>query len=341
MPLTALVVGLGSIGRRHARNWTQLGLGPVWVCRQTDNPQPEAVAVDRHFARLDEALAAGPDVVLVTNPTHLHVSTTLAAVRAGSHVFVEKPIGATLDGVDELIAAAAAGGRQLVVGYNLRFHPGLARLRELLHQGAVGRPLSLRAEVGEYLPGWHPWEDYRHTYAARREMGGGPVLTLSHELDSVCWLLGQPTQVTCATAHSGVLEIDTEDAAEILLRFPPDVLASVHVDYLRRPPRRIVEITGEDGVLRWEYEENRVLVYAPATREWRVELGSPAFDRNAMFLAQARAFAVRVQGLEVEPSPLPSAAEGAHVLRVALAALQSAAEGRRITLSAGTPPQDP
>jgi predicted dehydrogenase len=337
-PLAALVVGLGSIGRRHARNWAQLGLGPVWVCRQTDNPQPEAVAADRHFTRLDEALAAGPDVVLVTNPTHLHVPTALAAVRAGCHVFLEKPLGATLDGVDDLIAEAAGRGRHLMVGYNLRFHPGLARLRDLLHQGAIGRPLSLRAEVGEYLPGWHPWEDYRHTYAARRAMGGGPVLTLSHELDSVCWLLGRPVQVTCATAHSGVLEIDTEDIAEILLRFPPDVLAAVHVDYLRRPPRRFVEATGEDGVLRWEYEENRLLVYAPATREWRVELGRPAFARNDMFLAQARAVAARVQGREVEPSPLPTAEEGAHVLRVALAALQSAAEGRTVALPPVAPP---
>jgi predicted dehydrogenase len=331
MALTALIVGLGSIGRRHARNWSTLGLGPVWVCRQTDNPQPETVDVQRTFTDLAEALAAGPDVVFVTNPTHLHVVTALAAVRAGCHILVEKPLGASLDGVVELLREAHDRGRHVMVGYDFRFHPGLARMRDLLQQGAIGRPLSSRAEMGEYLPGWHPWEDYRQSYAARREMGGGPVLTLSHELDSVCWLLGQPTEVLCATANTGALEIDTEEVAEILLRFPDDVLASVHVDYLRRPPQRTIEVTGSEGILRWEYEANRLLVYAPGTREWRIEQGRPTFDRNDMFLDQTRAVAARIRG--ANQSPLPTGDEGAALLRVALAALQSAREGRTVELS--------
>src|SRR5262249_50268204 len=159
--MKALVVGLGSIGRRHARNWATLGLGPVAICRQTDNPQPEPLGIEAiEYRDLDQALAdARPEVVLVTNPTSLHVATTCAALRAGAHVLVEKPLGHALDGVQVLLEMARQGARHVAVAYNLRFHPGLRRLKQLLDQGTIGMIVTARAEVGEYLPNWHPWED--------------------------------------------------------------------------------------------------------------------------------------------------------------------------------------
>lgn len=329
-----LVVGLGSIGRRHARNWAALGLGEVWLCQQAGRPQPELPGVKKPaFPSLQAALAAGPDVVVVSNPTSLHVATARAAVDAGSHVLVEKPLGASLVGVADLLEAADRQQVRVMVGYNLRFHPGLARLRDLLHAGAIGRPLSARAEMGEYLPGWHPGEDYRSSYSGRADLGGGPVLTFSHELDALCWLLGRPARVTCLAARVSSLEITTEDVAEMALQFAGGAVASVHVDYFRRPPRRSIEILGEDGILRWEYDENRLLVYAPATGEWRLEAGDPRFERNDMFLAELRAVAARVAG-ETNPNgaPLATGQEGAAILALALAALRSAADGRTIIL---------
>jgi predicted dehydrogenase len=331
-----LLVGLGSIGRRHARNWAALGLGEVWVCRQAHMPQPEPLGVDvRTFDDLDAALAAGPDVALVTNPTSLHVPTALAAVRAGCHVFVEKPLGASLDGVAELLAEAERRQRHVFVGYNLRFHPGLARARELLLAGTVGRPLSAHAEMGEYLPAWHPWEDYRHAYSARRELGGGPILTFSHELDSLCWLLGRPKRVVGLAAHVSMLEVDTEDVAEIVLQYEGGAVGSVHVDYVLPLPRRYLEIVGEEGIVRWEYDENRLLVYAPVTREWRVEQGRPSYTRNDMYLDELRHVAACVRGEVREPRV--DGTQGAAVLVVALAALRSAAEGRAIDLTRDGP----
>ncbi|MCA1646468.1 MAG: Gfo/Idh/MocA family oxidoreductase [Chloroflexi bacterium] len=286
--MRALIVGLGSIGRRHARNWAALGLGPVVVCRQTDSPQPEPLGVDaREFTDLDQALAERPDVVL---------------------------------------------GKLLVVGYNLRFHPGLARFRQLVQGGAVGKPISARAEAGEYLPDWHPWEDYRASYSGRRDLGGGVLLTFSHEIDSLCWILGAPASVMAMAVHASSLEIDTEDVAELVLQFPNGPLASVHVDYLRRPARRSIEIVGEEGVLRWEYEENRVLRYAPATRQWRVEEGDRRFQRNDMYLAELQHLAACVRG-EVE-SPRVDGQQAAAILAIARAAQQSSVAGRAIDLRA-------
>jgi predicted dehydrogenase len=335
--MRGLVVGLGSIGRRHARNWAALGLGPLAVCRQARTPQPEPLGVAaREFFDLEDALNAQPDVVLVTNPTSLHLKVACRAVRAGAHVLIEKPLADSLEGIAELLDLARRGRRQLMVGYNLRFHPGLLRLRELVHQQAIGRVVSVRAEVGEYLPDWHPWEDYRQGYSGRRELGGGAVLTFSHELDAVCWLLGAPTRVVALVAHASALEIDTEDVAEIVLQFASGGLANVHVDYVRREPKRCIEIVGEEGVLRWEYEANRLLRYVPAVRQWRQELGDPDFSRNDMYLAELSHFAACARG-EVE-RPVIDGPQGAAILAIALASLRSSETGQAIDLLAEREP---
>jgi predicted dehydrogenase len=331
--MRGLVVGLGSIGRRHARNWAALGLGPLAVCRQARMPQPEPLGVAaREFFDLDEALNAQPEVVLVTNPTRLHLEVACRAVRAGAHVLIEKPLADSLEGVAELLDLATRERRQLMVGYNLRFHPGLLRLRELVHQQAIGRVVSVRAEVGEYLPDWHPWEDYRQAYSGRRELGGGAILTFSHELDAVCWLLGAPTRVMALAAHASSLEIDTEDVAEIVVQFTSGALANIHVDYVRREPRRCIEVIGEEGVLRWEYEANRLLRYVPAVRQWRAELGDADWTRNDMYEAELRHFAACARG-EVE-RPLIDGRQGAAVLAIALASLRSSETGQAIDLQA-------
>jgi predicted dehydrogenase len=330
--MRGLVVGLGSIGRRHARNWAALELGPLGVCRQLGAPQPEPLGVEaQEYRDLDQALAdEQPDIVIVANPTSLHVETAREALQAGAHVLVEKPIGHTLAGVHELIELAENKRKHVLVGYNLRFHPGLQRVRELLSANAVGRVVSARAEAGEYLPDWHPWEDYTKGYAARRDLGGGALLTLSHELDSLCWLLGAPRRVLAVVSHASSLEFDADDVAELVLQFVQGHTASVHVDYVRRPPKRALEIVGEEGVLRWEYDANVVRQYTPITRQWRVEEGDPKFQRNDTYVTELRHFVACVRG-EIE-RPLIDGKQAAAILLLALAAQRSSADGRAIDL---------
>jgi predicted dehydrogenase len=330
----ALIVGLGSIGRRHARNWSALGYGPLAVCHQHGAPKPEALGVEaREYHDLARALQVEqPDVVLVTNPTSLHVSAARAALEASAHVLVEKPLGSSLEGVDELLGTARRQCRSLMVAYNLRFHPGLARVKALVEQRAIGRLVSARAEVGEYLPDWHPWEDYRRSYSGRRELGGGAVLTFSHELDALCWLLGPPRSLSAMAAHVSSLDIDTEDVAEITLEFEGGALGSVHVDYVRRPPRRTLELVGEHGVLRWDYHAHRVEMYTAESGQWCVEEGDPTWSRNQMYVDELRQFVECTRTERAEP--LPDGRQGAAVLLVALSALRSAAERRTIDLQA-------
>jgi predicted dehydrogenase len=302
------------------------------ICHQVRGRQPEALGVEaREYDDLDRALRLErPDVALITNPTSLHVAAAHAAIEAGAHVLVEKPLGSSLQGVAELLEAARSRGRWLIVAYNLRFHPGLARMKTLLDQRATGRVVSARAEVGEYLPDWHPWEDYRRGYSARRDLGGGVVLTCSHELDALCWLLGAPARVTAMATHASSLELDAEDVAEIVLQFESGVIGSIHLDYVRRVPRRSIEVVGENGTLRWDFHRNQLEVYSAETRQWRNEDGDPTYARNQMYVDELRHFVETVEGA-ARPSTL-EARQGAAVLALALAALRSAAEGRTIDL---------
>ena len=171
-----LIAGFGSIGRRHFRNLLALGERDILFYRTGHSSLPEAelegFVVE---SDLEAALAYRPQAVIVANPTALHLQVAIPAAEAGCHLFLEKPVSHSLEGLDRLQAALQHGGGRAFTGFQYRFHPGLDWIQRLLTQCAVGRPLSLRAQWGEYLPGWHPWEDYRRGYSARADLGGGVV----------------------------------------------------------------------------------------------------------------------------------------------------------------------
>ena len=158
--------------------------------------------------------------MIVSNPTALHLDVAIPAAEAGCHLLLEKPITDRMDDrVNTLNKIVADKKLQVLVGYQFRFHPVLARIKALLQTGTLGKPLSVRAHWGEYLPGWHPWEDYRQGYAARKDLGGGVVNTLCHPLDYLRWLFGEVDSLSAMTGQVSQLELDVEDVAEVLLKF--------------------------------------------------------------------------------------------------------------------------
>lgn len=326
-----LIAGVGSIGRRHLRNLRQVGAGDLLAYRTLQRPVPELDGAVPIFANLDEALDQKPDAVFVTNPTSLHVATALAAARRGCHVFIEKPLSHSLDGVDELRTVVEASDLVALVGCNLRFHPLLRRARDLLRDGAIGQVTGARLEVGEYLPDWHPGEDYRTGYSARRDLGGGVILTLIHELDYAYWIFGDIEHVYAVAGRRSGLAIDVEDTADILLRSRAGVTINVHMDYIQRPPTRTLRVTGEEGTLRWDYYQGRLALYSVQTKAWQEWAEPPGSDRNQMFLDEVSHFLDCLHG---RARPLIPLREGKRVLEVALAAKRSAESGERVSLPA-------
>jgi predicted dehydrogenase len=286
----ALVLGTGSIGRRHCMNLRALGAARLDVfdaeperCR----PVVEELGAVAH-ARLEDALAAGPDVALICTPPVCHVEQALAALEAGCHVFIEKPLSHSLERVEELAALARVRRRVVQVGYNLRFHPGLRIVKRLVDEGTLGRPLWAEAESAQYLPDWRPWQDYRTNYTARRDLGGGILLDGSHEVDYLTWLLGRPDELLCMAGRVSDLEVNVEDCATLLLRFPSRALASVHLDFVQRDPARWCKVAGERGTAHWCFSAREVrltLADAPSSQSMPYE-----FDVNEMYVAELRHF---------------------------------------------------
>jgi predicted dehydrogenase len=213
--------------------------------------------------------------------------------------------------VDQLQAAAKRSGSRILVGFQFRFHPTLRKAAELIEAGELGKVLTLHAHWGEYMPNWHPWEDYRQTYAAREELGGGVVRTLTHPLDYVRWLVGEVTEVRALTGHLSPLEMDTEDVAEIGLRFTVGAIGGVHVNYVQRPPAHRLEIVGTQGTLQWDNADGVLHVHKMSQPFGESSANPPApveetfappdgFERNVMFLDMMRHF-LAVARREAEP----------------------------------------
>jgi predicted dehydrogenase len=266
--LAVLVAGAGSIGRRHVANLAALGVERLAVC-DPDEERRAAPGVES-FVALEAALERfAPDAVFVCTPPALHVEHARAAVAAGSDVFVEKPLAASLDGVCELEREAAAAGAVVQVGYNLHFDAPLLRVRELVDAGVIGTVRYARIEFGQYLPDWRPWQDYRASYTARRALGGGIVLDASHELAYALWLLGDPVDVRCLAGRVSELEVDVEDCATILLRFASGAHGDVHVDFVQRAPTRTCTLAGDRGTIACDLDARTVSVFRAATDEWQ------------------------------------------------------------------------
>jgi predicted dehydrogenase len=325
--LKILVVGRGSAGNRHIQNLMHLGYRRLSVYRSR---RAGSVAVSsgeeiRCYYDLEEALSQGPDVVFITNPTSFHMPVALAAAEHGCNLFIEKPISHSLEGCEELLSLVKRRKILATVGYNLRFHPVLQTAREILLEEKIGKVLSVRAWVGQYLPDWHPGEDHRACYMARPELGGGVILTLSHELDYLFWLFGRVTEVTAVCARSEELEMSTESLAEIILQFDNGIVGQVHLDCLRRTPARGCEIVGTEGTIQVDIVESTIRVYA-AGSSVPTTVERPLRDSNAMYLDEAEHFLTCV---ETERSPKVALQEGIAVLKIALAAHRAAQTGVR------------
>jgi predicted dehydrogenase len=316
-----LIAGLGSIGRRHLRNLVTLGERDVILYRTHSSSLADNELGDFPVETdLDAALARRPDAVIVSNPTALHLAVAIPAAEAGCHLFLEKPVSHSLARIDELRRAVQGGGGQVFVGFQFRFHPTLQAAAQLLAEGAIGRPIYAHAHWGEYLPNWHPWEDYRRSYAARAALGGGVVLTLCHPLDYLGWLLGRAEFAWAYIATLGDLGLQVEDFAEIGLRFPSGTVGSVHLDYLQLPPTHHLEMVGTRGSLLWDNATGMLRLCRLGGTGWENFEPPAGFDRNWLFLEEMRHFLSVANG---HADPRCTLEDGIHTLEVAVQALAS------------------
>jgi predicted dehydrogenase len=273
----ALIVGTSGIGARHAANIRSLHPDATLIgVRATPSE-----AITKLEMLLVPDLSAGvserPDFAVVALPPALHANAAGLLLDANVPLYLEKPPALHAGELEKRVHNAEARGLVTMTGCVLRRMPGFCRLRELIRSGEYGTPLHARLSVGQWLPDWRPGRDYRETYSARRELGGGVLRDLVHEFDLARFLFGGFDAVTATARNTGTLEINTEDVADVLLR-RPDMTANIHLDYLDRTHHREGRVILTSGTATYDALAGRLAVYRSASPTPEEMGGEDAFS---------------------------------------------------------------
>jgi predicted dehydrogenase len=328
MALRILVVGAGSVGRRHLRNFASLGCRVATMDPRSDRLLEAATQVDLALAtdRLPELSGEHFDGVVIASPPKYHVAQALLALQGRVPVLLEKPPSLTIDEALEL-EREVAKGVPLVLGYTYRWWPALRAFRDRLKTADLGRALHARFHLSAQLADWHPWERYQDFFMASRELGGGALLDESHFVDLMLWMFGMPDSVFARVEKLSGLEIDTDDNVDLLAVYGQGLRVSIHLDLYGRPHERFISVTGDRGTLRWSFDPSQIQFSASEASNWDTE--SFSGERNDMFLACAREFIEVVEGRR---APTCTAADGVAVMRVVEACRASSDLGCLIQL---------
>lgn len=341
-----LMVGLGSIGQRHVRNLRHLMGEKVKIMayrtRKLSHVITELSSIEqannveekydiRSYDSFDHAMDQEPDAIFICNPPDMHMPIALKAAKRGCPLFIEKPLSHKYDQVNELIELVESQNLVSFVGYQMRFHPCLQKVHALIRQKKIGEIQSISVQIGEYLPGFHPYEDYRNMHESHQERGGGVILSQIHELDYIYWLFGFPKRIFTIGGHLSRLDIDSEDTASILMEYNIEgksIPVHLHQDFIQRPPTRTCKIIGDDGKIMVDLRTSTVNVFDSQGGLAETSFYE-CFQRNQLFLDEMTHF---LECLQKNQTPLVTVRDGAESLRMALAARESLSTGQVVEL---------
>lgn len=322
--MRVLLIGCGSIGMRHLRNLKSLRIENLMafdtVADRREHAQQECGA--RPFDSLDAALRSGADVAFVTTPTHLHVPIALQAARAGCHLFIEKPLSHTLEGIGDLLKEIDSRCLISLVGCNMRFHPGPATVKRLLGDKVVGEVIAARIQTGSFLPRWRPWQDYRQSYSASPEWGGA-ILDCIHEIDLALWYFGPANVVGAACLPAKMIGLEADGLAEIILCHESGMLSNVHLNFVQRDYRRTCQVIGSQGTIYWDFSNHQVVVYGADGQLARSLPEPDGWQVNQMYVDEMAHFLQAVQTGSQTVNPISG---GLAALHIALTAKQMSLE---------------
>lgn len=320
-----LIIGCGSIGKRHARILRQLGVNRLVLC-DTDEEQLDAAARQipdaETFRSFDQALKQRMDAVFICTPPGYHLNQAIQALQHGCDVFLEKPLSDSMDQIDVLEKAVHTSDRLLMVGLCFRYHQGLQVVRKTISEGQLGKLLAIRASLGEYLADCRPGADYRSLHVAGKRMG--VALDLCHELDFVRWIAqSHPLRIFACSGKFSDLEIEADDLAEIIMPLKNGVLTSIHLDYFQRARRRISEYYCSEGTVIADLSDWNTCIlrtYSVKTGDW--EERRIAMERDDMFRAMDYEF---LTSMTTRKAGYPDLTVGIDVLKMSLAVKRSSA----------------
>jgi predicted dehydrogenase len=321
------------MGERHLRLARELNPGSdIRVLHHRARNQ-ESLHSDGIFIDVAAAIGFDPQIAVICNPASLHINLAQVLAEKGTHLLIEKPLSDSLTGVEVLLDTCVQKNVVLQIGYNLRFISSLQHYRELLKDNLIGKVLSVRCEVGQYLPSWRPEVDYRQTVSARQDLGGGALLELSHELDYLRWIFGEVEWVRATMSRQSDLKIDVEDSVHLALGFKgqsggQQLIGVVDLDFIRHDRTRSCTAIGEGGTLRWHGLTGEVTIFEPSTNSWR-ELFRASSERDESYIAEWKSF---LKSVEENMDPVVSGEDGLRVLEIIEAARKSSPTGVQVAV---------
>lgn len=287
-----LIIGCGSIGERHIKNLLSLKAGQLFVFDIDKERINEIKNISPHIEasyNIGELWKKKPEIVFITVPTALHVKYALEAARKGCHLFIEKPLSNDISSINSLIKIVGENELISMVGCNMRFYWAIKKIEGLIKNCIIGKIISARIEIGQYLPSWGPFKDYRKTYSAQKKMGGGIILDAIHEIDYAVWLWGEVENILCMYGKLSDLEIETEDIAEIILKFKNGPIVSIHMDYIERGYSRKCKILGERGTISWDFNDHYIKLCLEG-KKCKTIYEPKGYETNSMYVDEIKYF---------------------------------------------------
>lgn len=302
--MKVLIVGLGSMGKRQIRNLKRAGVTDIigFDLKSERRAEAEQTYGITTFATFEAGLAAAPDALIISTPPNLHMGYASAGVTAGKHFFAEA--GTSTDGLLQVSALAAKAGVVAAPSCTMRFQPSIKLMKKLITEGRIGKVLTYSHHCGQWLPDWHPDEDYRTFYVSRRETGACREI-VPFELTWVNWLVGsKANRVAGMKAKLSTLDCDIDDVYHVLLGYEGGVIGHVQVDVLARAPVRHIRIVGSEGTLEWSLTAKKLDLYEVRTKAWetfaepapRVEKGYSEMSNETMYDEEIAAYLAAIAG---------------------------------------------
>lgn len=288
----ALIIGSGSIGQRHIRNLREIGIDKI-VALRSRKGYHKKLTDDLGVIEIetwDDAINEKPDIAIISNPTSLHIKSAKKVLPYVRGVLIEKPLSHSLAGTGELIAELAEKNIVSFVGHNLMFHPIVIKIKEFSDKNDVGNILNIQCQVGQWLPDWHPYEDYTKAYYARKELGGGVALTLIHEIHLALELAGLPQQVFGMISESEKLSLDVDVCSDLMIKHVTGAVSQIHMDYLQKPAHRSGLVTFENGWLSYDFNNMTLIGQGPENDKPVIIWEDSEYNYNLMYLEQMKMF---------------------------------------------------
>jgi len=296
---SVLVCGAGSIGQRHIKNLQSLNINvSAWRSRKVLSEELSVKYGITVHTDLDCGLEK-VDAVVIATATNTHVDIALKAADQGKAIFMEKPIAKSFSEIAPLVNKILNNNTIVEVGFQLRAHPNLIKIHELSKQ-QFGPLYTYRAVVGQRLDRWRPDTDYRESYSASKEGGGGALLDLIHEIDLIHWLTGDIEKVYGNISHVSNLEMSADDLVNLTLMNKNGAVGQIQMDMVSPEYRRSLELVYRDAIIFWDYTTGSVYKKSNGVQSL-IDKIPKTFDRNMMFIDQMSNFIKRVNGGSEQP----------------------------------------